>query len=327
LGIGEEKMNRISEFDMMKGFAIILILIGHLKDYIGFDLVAGLQPYMALFGLSLFVFSSGFTIYLNNPNPEVKTFYLKRLWRIYPLYAVALLAYSILYFNNNLSFWAIHLFGLQCILAPQYTTPIVTLWFIGLIIVFYAVYPFIIKFSQLLKRKMLGIIISSILILSCMISIKLFFNILDSRILLFFPLFVIGILFASHQKIQIRFMDPLLAALFLISLYLFILIGSPNIIIPETSLAAYPLAVVLSSSMCLTALALFHLAKQSEKLVKFFLYLSVSSYCIYLFHRPILAAMGGNLWAVIIAAILLPVPCYSIQKDYNKIAQPRRENA
>ena len=49
----------------------------------------------------------------------------------------------------------IHTFGLQILLSPAYATPLLTLYFIGLIVIFYLLYPFLIKFSQNVKEFLL----------------------------------------------------------------------------------------------------------------------------------------------------------------------------
>lgn len=124
-------------------------------------------------GLGLFIFISGYLLYYNNPSinsfQDIFSFYKKRLLRIFPLYWVALIAYILIFsvyaskldsgfvFPNARNAFGsfnmlVHFLGLQIVLAPAYASPMLTLYFIGLIIALYTVYPFIIKFSSNSKR-------------------------------------------------------------------------------------------------------------------------------------------------------------------------------
>ena len=84
----------------------------------------------------------------------------------------------------------VHILGLQIFLAPTYASPMLTLYFVGLIIIFYALYPFIIMFSKSSKHL---ILISSILFVGFLL-ISRTFKIIDPRFFMFFPIFVFGVL-------------------------------------------------------------------------------------------------------------------------------------
>jgi len=152
--------------------------------------------------------------------------------RIFPLYWAALAAYILIFsvfaskinsgfvFPNAQNVFGsfnilVHILGLQIILAPAYASPILTLYFIGLIIAFYTVYPFIIMFSNSAKRLLL---ISSLLFLGFLL-ISRIFNIIDIRFFMFFSIFVFGIftckesLFEKSDEIVKKpFVRTLLAA-------------------------------------------------------------------------------------------------------------------
>ena len=160
--------NKLISFEFLRAIAIILILVTHSTSYLNWKFfkysIAVFNPFFAQIGLSLFIFISGYLIYINNSdvfyNKKLLSFYKKRVFRIFPLYWLALIIFMITFNNmkpllaqqfivpdtqelfgfNNIIY---HMFGLQILMAPNYSTPIFTLYFVGLILMFYSIYPFI----------------------------------------------------------------------------------------------------------------------------------------------------------------------------------------
>ncbi len=100
----------------------------------------------------------------------------KRLLRIYPLYWSALAIFVMIFYvlaprldsgfvfpnsDNVFTFYnvLVHALGLQILLAPAYATPMLTLYFVGLIVIFYAIYPFIIMYSKSTKSLLFSSLI------------------------------------------------------------------------------------------------------------------------------------------------------------------------
>jgi peptidoglycan/LPS O-acetylase OafA/YrhL len=170
-------------------------------------------------GLGLFIFMSGYLLYYNNNSinsfQSVLSFYKKRLLRIYPLYWAALAAFTLVFyiFAPNLhsgflfpnaehvftfSNLIIHVLGLQIFLAPAYASPMLTLYFVGLIVAFYAIYPFIIMLSKNSKQLLLY---SAVVFLGFLLISKVF-NIIDRRFFMFFPTFIFGILTCKESLFE-----------------------------------------------------------------------------------------------------------------------------
>ncbi len=140
---------RIVELDILRAVAIIVVLVGHFPYYLptveysrGFTLFASC-------GVALFLFISGFVLYLNHPSfPQCKSlayFYKKRVLRIYPLYWFALFLTLVIAagLSNPLILLSVGL-GLQGFLSPRFGTDLEGyFWFIGAIVVFYTIYPLI----------------------------------------------------------------------------------------------------------------------------------------------------------------------------------------
>ena len=150
--------NKIIAFDFLRALAIIMIIPAHLSNFL-FSTYSKLglyafDPYFANMGLGLFIFMSGYLLYYNNHSissfQNILSFYRKRLLRIFPLYWAALAAFILVFsvfapklnsgflFPNAQNVFGffnvlIHILGLQIFLAPAYASPMLTLYFIGLI--------------------------------------------------------------------------------------------------------------------------------------------------------------------------------------------------
>ena len=206
---------KIIAFDFLRALAIIMIIPAHLSNFL-FSIYSKLglyafDPYFANMGLGLFLFISGYLLYYNNHSinslQNLLSFYKKRLFRIFPLYWGALIAYIFVFsvfaqeLNTGFVFphahsafgyfnILIHILGLQIFLAPAYASPMLTLYFIGLIISFYTLYPFIIMFSKDARH----ILLTSFIIFIVFLLISRTFGIIDPRFFMFFSVFVLGIL-------------------------------------------------------------------------------------------------------------------------------------
>jgi peptidoglycan/LPS O-acetylase OafA/YrhL len=207
--------NKIIAFDFLRALAIAMIIPAHLSNFLSstYSKLAlyAAYPYFANMGLGLFIFMSGYLLYYNNHSihsfQNVLSFYRKRLLRIFPLYWAAIAAFTLVFFiyapklnsgfvfpnaDHVFSFHNIimHILGLQILLAPSYASPMLTLYFIGLIIVFYTIYPFIIMLSKNSKQLLFY---SSLVFLGFLLVSRIF-HIIDHRFFMFFPIFVFGIL-------------------------------------------------------------------------------------------------------------------------------------
>lgn len=207
--------NKIIAFDFLRTLAIAMIIPAHLSNFLSstYSKLAlyAADPYFANMGLGLFIFMSGYLIYYNNHSinsfQNVLSFYRKRLLRIFPLYWAAVAAFTLVFFiyapklnsgfifpnaENVFSFQNIimHILGLQIFLAPSYASPMLTLYFVGLIIVFYTIYPIVIMVSKNSK----DFLIYSSLVFLGFLAVSRTFHIIDHRFFMFFPIFIFGIL-------------------------------------------------------------------------------------------------------------------------------------
>jgi len=214
-------MKKIIAFDFLRALAIIMIIPAHLSSYLfstyGKLALYAFDPYFANMGLGLFIFMSGYLLYYNNHSinsmHNVLDFYKKRLLRIYPLYWAALATFVLVFsvfapqlnsgffYPNSESVFGffnvlVHALGLQILLAPTYASPMLTLYFVGLIISFYAIYPLLIMFSKTTSRLLL----SSLILYVGLFSISKTFNIIDHRFFMFFLIFIFGVLTCKESQ-------------------------------------------------------------------------------------------------------------------------------
>jgi len=94
--------SRIIFLDFIRALAIILILMYHLPDYLGnYQIFEIFVPYFTNFGWGLFIFLSGYAIFLNNSSihatEDILAFYKKRAIRIFPLYLIALFVFFVIF--------------------------------------------------------------------------------------------------------------------------------------------------------------------------------------------------------------------------------------
>ncbi|MDD3248500.1 MAG: acyltransferase [Methanosarcina sp.] len=346
--------NKIIAFDFLRALAIIMIIPAHLSNFLyssyGKLALYAFDPYFANMGLSLFIFMSGYLLYYNNHSinslQNVFDFYKKRLLRIYPLYWVALATFVLVFFvfaprlnsgfvfpnsENVFSFYnvLVHVLGLQILLAPAYVSPMLTLYFIGLIVIFYAIYPLILMYSKTTK----SILLSSFIVYLLFFLISKTFNIIDYRFFMFFLIFVFGILTCKESQfgkaVKTPLKTPLARVLLAVLPVIFVLtivtglreslfldprvsvtvdtgsaiIGSSMIRSILDSMAGLlninpPLLQFIIDTLLLNIFAILFCVLEYSFATKFindrsssflspvFTYISTSSYCIYLFHRP-----------------------------------------
>ena len=202
------RKDRLPELDILRIVSIsIVIIVIHLKDY-GRSFIYDLDQYgifyfnaLGIFvAMGSFAFLSGFGLFLNQQNRHINSraklikFTKKRFLRIFPLYWIAIPLFMIFvgYMNIDPLYLLAHFLGLQIIVAPLFGPPMLTLWFIGIIVIYYLIYIFL-SFLGSIKR----IIPASIAILLVFVYLKVVIGLVEYRFFFYYLLFIIGIITAS----------------------------------------------------------------------------------------------------------------------------------
>jgi peptidoglycan/LPS O-acetylase OafA/YrhL len=332
----------LPEIDILATIAILLIVFVHLDNYIYNSFFINFsQEYVSIIGLTIFFFISGLKLNYNyrdiSTNKKIKIFYKKRIVKIFPIYWLSLLGLYIIlgYFKiapGNISGYdfsymniVIHVFGLQGIF---YIYHFQTLWFIGVILLYYLLYPLMIQ------SKNISIQICTFIVVFCFcVTSHFLFNIFISSFFIFFFVFCAGILFSEKSIIK----EDMNKFFLKYSIILLVLSG----IIMSLELFSYlilnkitEIAILTIFSLSLTIILYYSIKKilifKNGAHIKFFSIISYSSLAIYLFHIQLLALFASgfkNLFAseivvdlliITIAGPLTILICYGIQYYIDK---------
>jgi peptidoglycan/LPS O-acetylase OafA/YrhL len=321
---------RLIELDALRAVAILMILFdfGHLDIYVAnptFTYIITTITYhfpLSLFGLSLFIFISGFVLCHNNTaisnRKDAISFLKKRVIRIYPLYWVAIAAFI----GLGISYWdkyttIIQICGAQGLLSPRFGGPVDTLWFIGVILLYYLLYLVFAALSYNTKymfSAMLGFFFFFAIL-------RLAFSIVEFRFFVYYAIFIAGIIARRYNLLYGRDAKKsstvyaiflLIATLAVTSLHRIALV---SYVYAELEFTSTPLNVqtvliiTLANALALLFIyASFNIARLSLPLIskttlKLILAISLSSYCVYLFHRPFLLVITAALGVTHLAAL------------------------
>lgn len=209
-------MERILFLDEIKAFAILLVIFIHMQNFLSAFLIKNIliSEILKFIAVACFTFASGYAIYKNNTT--IKTgreglyFYKKRITRIYPLYLTALFVYFLCFqvfgffppLHYNIPEWIANILCIQVLLAPAYIEPIFTLWFIGFIMVMYALYPLFSESSGRMRKR----IILAASIFAVLFILHQVLHIIDYRFFFYYFFFIAGI-FAAERNCRFLILE------------------------------------------------------------------------------------------------------------------------
>ena len=321
----------------------------HIPNNYGYNFYIELDRYTGFFlhtlgidiALGSFTFLSGFGLYVQKSNREINSseklfaFLRKRFLRIYPLYWIALILFFIFfdfYWGMNVVYLVAHFLGLQMIVAPSFSSPIWTLWFIGIIVIYYLIFILLSYLGSIRK-----IIPGSLIILAFFLFLHFNFNLVEYRFFVYYPTFILGIITAeiyispylSKTKENITNIHHLIPLIIIICSVIigWILYTSLARLTYLTYLRTYRtqflgsivnqqltvfefVTIILLTDYVILAfivfiLAIFNLSIRVSTLVidkmhisRALFLVSYSTYAVYLFHRPFLISFNTLMLAV-----------------------------
>lgn len=294
--------NRIFAIDALRGLAALYIFTYHLvlvpKPNLDLPNWIFLIIKYGFSGVTLFFILSGFTLYHTTKflgtNRIAIIFFLKRLFRIAPLY-YAWLAILIVYqwglfglINHKTEFFLYFSFSYN--LFPSYQTGLVwASWFLGVQMVFYLIFPLIYRFVNTTFKALLFCGISILLAYSYTVFVNHFFAEHPGKTMIIYfgflyqlPIFSVGILtYFIFKKISSSCQSPR----FWGSVCLFTAFIGWSIIIffDSTDLLSLHKILVLSSIYALFILGLV-LSPVSFLVNRFNIFFGKISYSLYLNH-------------------------------------------
>lgn len=364
---------RLLELDALRAVAIGLILLHHLPPYVWSDAFVEsiwFLDYEAFpifsFGLSLFFFVSGYALYYSNRTISslqgAGNFFKKRAIRIYPFYWIAIAAFIIVGIGtwDDLTWTLIQVCGAQGLLSPLLGTPVVTLWFVGVILLFYLVYPFVVSSSSELKQLIYALLTPLLLFAV----LRFLFDLVDFRFFAYYAIFFSGFVASKYDvlnRLTVKRSYAAISILLLVPVLVLIAYNGTSLhphaylwldaaATPLTDLSV--LAIILADvlgllfvyiTFVISRLILPSLSSTSRKVVSG---IALSSYCVYLFHRPFLAlldtaldttfltAFEKNVIVILIGIPVLFIASYALQRGWDIVLakvltrrQPRASGA
>jgi peptidoglycan/LPS O-acetylase OafA/YrhL len=206
--------------------------------------------------------------------------------------------------------------------------PVDTLWFVGVILLFYLVYPPIAYTSSNSRNMLLAV--AGIFVFFVMLRIA--FNIVDFRFFEFYALFVAGVVSSKYDLLHINkirhsyvfYITILcLTIIFFMAMKAYTVVGDPSLDAYNVSLFSIPNALVTIFIDVVGMLVIWatynivklHIPSMNTRSLKVAFVMAFSSYCVYLFHRPFLSIFTISLSALhfaipvrVVATILLGLP-------------------
>lgn len=297
-----------SELDILKATAILLIVFCHMDNYVScYNLIRLVDQYAALIGLSLFFFISGFLLSQNNPvissMRDIKTFYIKKFIRIFPLYWIALASLVIIFgllkispghvspYNFSPFNLLLHFCGLQGIFPYN---SIQSMWFVGAIILFYLLYPIMVYLS----KNNLEIFLVSSIILIMLGLIHYFFGLIEINVLTYYPIFIAGIfinkiIYCQKQKFDKNLLKQILIFNLILIIGIFLILAIKHVFHLDLKFLPQLLMICALISLCIFSLIFTRLfIKIRGKIMILISSIAFATYAIYLFQHQFLAVFS-----------------------------------
>lgn len=317
--------NRVYFFDTAKAICMIwIVCIWHLSSSLKSfpDLTNPICNCITVGALSTFAFISAFFVSGKVQTPrDILQFYKKRLSRFYILYFISCLSMLIGKFISksesmmSVKQFFLSLFGLSTIVGPS---PI-TLWFLSMLILFYAITPFI----DLIKQQTLKIII--LLIIGILITCVIFAFNGDKRVLVYYPSYCFGLILSKKTKESITSGLFIKSKKFIIFIIVDLIILVCSIILYHFHYSSsfwflYRIPISITMIGVIITLSKLLSVKIFRKAIGFLGYISM---CVYLFHSQVfliaeLVFGKMNYWQAYIVIIpVLFLVCFATQKIYD----------
>lgn len=325
--------SRLYEFDALRALATLLLLVLHsevfaLKNVFGVDL----NPFALFTGaflLGSFFFMAGYfeEISMQKHENNWLKFIKTKFIRMYPPYWIALILFVFVMgfsLKKPLDQW-VYILNLQFIFSPGFVKQLLTLWFISVLVSYYAIF---ITLRQLIKSE--GVLLAGLII----IFISLFFlhlktNLIDIRFFEYFFIFFIGGWVARHP----RWMEKFRNTSNLIKL-IFWIIGCSLLWIVQEQAYPYqnPIFLIVVNMYILGGIwVVLTLFRTNIGTWKIWSFLSYASFFIYLYHRPLWDVLlkifpqetwlDEMLFRLIPGSIISIFICYAFQILYDRMIE------
>jgi peptidoglycan/LPS O-acetylase OafA/YrhL len=310
--------SRIQSLDVLRVLAVGYIVgIHHLNDYTSRLFAGPVDKALTFISLGTLVYTSGYVLAHKYGSLDslsaVRLFVTRRFLRIYPLYLLALLLFA---FCSLLPYRSLLRDAL--LLNMFWGTPVATLWFVEMICLYYLLLPLI-----TFRAGIRGIILRGSLIGAVLTGIHLFSGVLEVRLVLYWPVFFLGVVAARHGRLSALMNNGRFAVMSAV------LCGFSSLLClhwATTELQYLPRLVFTLTALSPVLFAGQVMASHADH--RIFPRLSYASYCMYLFHRVVFwfllqvyhpkTALATLAYLVLIGLPLLYVITARIQSLYDR---------
>ncbi|HNN12137.1 MAG TPA: acyltransferase [Anaerolineales bacterium] len=280
-----ESNKRQVEFESLRGLSIVLLLLLHSEIISGSAFGYSLDPvakFIGAFLLGSFFFLAGYFMdsSVQKYRNDVLGFIKSRFVRIFPPYWLSLIFFFIMYTLKRYE-QVVYLANLQAVFSPEFVKPLLTLWYISMLVVYY------ILFGVMLwnTRSNRSLLFAAVGVFTVSYILHATTGLLDQRFFRYFPIFLVGIYFYRFESVRKKLLD--LSPFYKI---LLVLLGSAGFLLVQFK------GFSLTNGFHIIAVDFFILSwvllwlsifRTSIGEWRIWVFLSVASYFAYLFHRPI----------------------------------------
>lgn len=290
-----------------------------------------------------FIFLSGFKLAKAKISDSSMAFIVNRFLRIYPLYLLAVIVFSFTaypYVNKgdlpSLPNIIIHVLCLQSIVPDMFQANYSAIWFVSVLVCCYG-------FFLLTRRKLqstflffLFLFLSSLSIFTIhVLGRKMNVAIFDEDLFIYLVFFALGMFYSNSRKIIDEANNRILGYLFIFGFVCLILFYNGNYLNFWYAAPAELFFILISTvPICLLAFKIIPTHELSVSVSQFLSWVSYSSFCVFLFHRPIWSVMA-TIWSerslpqwLFILGFGIPTifaSCYLIQRIYNRVITSVRQ--
>ncbi len=348
-----DKSNRLDSIDVLRGLAALSVGLFHLWGHDGtypwpsYGVVKqSADPHLLSYltspmrwgflGVSLFLVLSGFCIHLPLARRKAKSgsygfsakeFYLRRMWRLYPAYFVAVIVAVVMLFIGNRFFGqsqsvpsladiAIHLTMLHGVFEHSFYTIVSVFWSLALEFQLYLAYPlFLLLFRKFgVTKSVLGLTALGLIARWLLLNVFGYGLItigetppfaLMGSVLARAPEWLFGVWLAEYYVTSATTIAPSTKRLLDLGFVAFFATAILSALRPEFWVLTDPL-FGLGFTMLIAARVLGRQKQRTSegRLYRFFVWMGVVSYSFYLFHLPI--SWIGNAFISRVPGIWIP---------------------
>lgn len=280
-----ELKKRLTEYEALRGVSIVLLLILH-SEIIGISFhgipLDPLAKFMSAFLLGSFFFLAGYfmdasvTRYRHDPLGFIKS----RIIRIFPPYWIALVFFIMNYTLKRFDM-IVYILNLQAVFSPVFVKPLLTLWYISMLVVFYILFGVLLWLS----RTNRSLFISSAVLFALIYIVHVSTGLFDPRFFRYYIVFLFGIYFYRFGDIQNKVFS--LSPLLKVSAALIATVGYLWVQLLQLDMIDFIHILVVDFFIFTWILVSLSLFRTNFGNWKIWSALSIASYFAYLIHRPL----------------------------------------